>query len=120
MKKESAILRCGILNLVVFLPIFLLMVIALNSCSASKNATSKKTETAPPPPPPPPALVADEPYVMVEEMPVFPGGDSALLSYIGKNTKYPGTAKENNIQGRVIVRFCVTKDGAVERISVIN
>jgi hypothetical protein len=38
----------------------------------------------------------------------IPGGDAALLTYIAENTQYPEVAKENNIQGRVIVRFCVT------------
>jgi protein TonB len=51
-------------------------------------------------------------------MPSFPGGDSALLSYIGKNTKYPETAKKNGIQGRVIARFCVTETGGVDRVSI--
>jgi TonB family protein len=61
-----------------------------------------------------------EPFVVVEEMPMFPGGDSALLSYLAMNTKYPETAKTNNIQGRVIVRFCVTETGGVDRISVLK
>ena len=60
------------------------------------------------------------PYVVVEEMPMFPGGDSALLAYIGKNTKYPEAAKTNGIEGRVIVRFCVTDVGGIDRISVLK
>jgi len=60
------------------------------------------------------------PYVVVEEMPMFPGGDSALLAYIGKNTKYPEVAKANNIEGRVIVRFCVTDVGGIDRVSVLK
>ncbi len=44
-------------------------------------------------------------------MPVFPGGDAVLLKYISENTKYPDAAKKNGIQGRVIVRFCVTSEG---------
>jgi TonB family protein len=61
-----------------------------------------------------------EPFVVVEEMPEFPGGDTTLLKYIRENTKYPEVAKENNIQGRVIVRFCITETGAVNRISVLK
>jgi periplasmic protein TonB len=60
------------------------------------------------------------PFVVVEEMPMFPGGDPALLKYIAENTIYPEVAKENNIQGRVIVRFCVTAKGGVSQVSVLK
>ena len=61
-----------------------------------------------------------EPFVVVEEMPMFPGGETALLIYIGEHTNYPEVAKENNIQGRVIVRFCVTSKGGVNQVSVLK
>jgi periplasmic protein TonB len=61
-----------------------------------------------------------EPFVVVEEMPMFPGGDAELLKYIGEHTNYPEVAKENNIQGKVIVRFCVTAKGTVSQISVLK
>jgi periplasmic protein TonB len=61
-----------------------------------------------------------EPFVVVEEMPSFPGGDVALLKYIGDHTQYPEVAKENNIQGRVIIRFCVTSKGGVSQVSVLK
>lgn len=120
MKTRKSLLRQVSLKLLLVLPLFLLTVFALNSCSASKKAGRMKTEIAPPPPPPPPIVRDDEPFVVVEEMPLFQGGDSMLLDYIGKNTKYPEAAKLNNIQGRVIIRFCVTKEGGVNRISVLR
>ena len=61
-----------------------------------------------------------EPFVVVEEMPMFPGGDAELLKYIADHTNYPEVAKENNIQGRVIVRFCVTSKGGVNQVSVLK
>jgi protein TonB len=61
-----------------------------------------------------------EPFVVVEEMPMFPGGEQALLLYIRDHTNYPEVAKENNIQGRVIVRFCVTSKGGVSMVSVLK
>ncbi len=61
-----------------------------------------------------------EPFVVVEEMPMFPGGEVALLQYLGDHTNYPEVAKENNIQGRVIVRFCVTSKGGVSQVSVLK
>ena len=51
---------------------------------------------------------------------MFPGGDSALLAYIASNTKYPELAKTNKIQGRVIARFCVNKEGGVDRVSILR
>ncbi|MDO9579198.1 MAG: energy transducer TonB [Bacteroidales bacterium] len=61
-----------------------------------------------------------EPFVVVEEMPMFPGGDSELLKFIMEHTNYPEVAKENNIQGRVIIRFCVTSKGGVNQVSVLK
>jgi protein TonB len=61
-----------------------------------------------------------EVFVVVEEMPTFPGGDTELMKFINSNIVYPEIAKENNIQGRVILRFCVTYKGAVDQISVLK
>ena len=61
-----------------------------------------------------------EPFVVVEEMPMFPGGEPALLAYIAEHTQYPEVAKENNIQGKVIVRFCVTSKGGVDKVSILK
>jgi protein TonB len=63
---------------------------------------------------------AAEPFVVVEEMPMFPGGEQALLAYIGEHTQYPEVAKENNIQGKVIVRFCVTSKGGVDKVEILK
>jgi len=60
------------------------------------------------------------PFVVVEEMPMFPGGDLELLKFIMEHTNYPEVAKENNIQGRVIIRFCVTSKGGVNQVSVLK
>jgi protein TonB len=60
------------------------------------------------------------PFVVVEEMPMFPGGDAELLKFIAEHTQYPEVAKENNIQGRVIVRFCVTSKGGVSQVSILK
>jgi len=61
-----------------------------------------------------------EVFVVVEEMPAFPGGDKAMMEYIYGNIQYPEIAKENNIQGRVILRFCVTYKGGVDQVSVMK
>jgi protein TonB len=61
-----------------------------------------------------------EPFLMVQEMPEPQGGISLLYKYIADNTRYPVIAKENNIQGKVYVRFCVTAKGTVEQVSILR
>jgi len=52
-------------------------------------------------------------YFIVEEMPVYPGGDIALRKFISENVKYPDIAKKNGIQGKVYVTFVVDIDGSI-------
>jgi periplasmic protein TonB len=60
------------------------------------------------------------PFLVVEEMPEPQGGNEGLLKFIAENTRYPVTAQENNIQGKVIVKFCVTSKGGVDMVSVFR
>ena len=64
--------------------------------------------------------IPEEPFVVVEEMPMFPGGDAALLKYITDNIRYPESAKTNNISGRVIIRFVVNSEGKAEEATVLR
>lgn len=66
----------------------------------------------------PVAPVEPEPYVIVQEMPSFPGGKEALLQFIGQNVVYPQDAIENRIQGTVMLRFVVSSTGEVTRVEV--
>jgi len=59
-----------------------------------------------------------EVFFIVEEMPQFPGGDIELQKYIAKNVKYPALARENDIQGKVFIRFVVTEKGTVDKVQV--
>lgn len=61
-----------------------------------------------------------EPFYVVEEMPMFPGGEIELQRYLAEQTQYPEIAKENNIQGKVIVKFCVTTKGGVDQVSILK
>lgn len=61
-----------------------------------------------------------EPFIVVEESPEFPGGYIELQKWVAEHLRYPQEASENNIQGRVFVRFCVTATGGIDRISVIK
>ncbi len=62
----------------------------------------------------------DQVFQSVEQMPQFPGGDAELLKYISSHIKYPTMAMENNIQGRVVVQFVVTKTGAIGEVKVVR
>jgi len=57
-------------------------------------------------------------FESVEQMPMFPGGDVELLKYISSHLRYPTMAAENNIQGRVVVQFVVTKNGSIGEVRV--
>ncbi len=49
-------------------------------------------------------------YDIVEQMPSFPGGLEELYKWIDNNVQYPAVARENGIEGRVILKFIVEKD----------
>lgn len=69
------------------------------------------------------AVVQEEPqkpFITVEQMPRFPGGDTELMKFLANNLKYPAVAAENDIQGRVVIRFVVGKDGSVSDITVLR
>lgn len=56
----------------------------------------------------------------VDEMPAFPGGKEALIKFISKNLRYPKTAKDAGIEGRVVVRFVISETGKPENIEVVK
>ena len=62
----------------------------------------------------------DKVYQVIEQMPQFPGGEGELLNYINRNIKYPVIAQENGVQGKVILRFVVSKTGMVDRVEVVR
>lgn len=62
----------------------------------------------------------EEIFTAVEQMPQFPGGEAELMKYVGNHIKYPTMAAENNIQGRVVVKFVVKKDGSVGEVQVLR
>jgi protein TonB len=62
----------------------------------------------------------EKPFITVEQMPQFPGGDAELMKFIGSNLKYPTIAAENGIEGRVVIRFVVTKEGSVSDVQVVR
>ena len=56
--------------------------------------------------------------MIVEQKPVFPGGQKAMMEFLKSNLVYPKAARDSSIQGRVIVRFTVEKDGSITDVEV--
>lgn len=56
----------------------------------------------------------------VEEPPMFPGGDGELMKWLQQNIQYPVIAQEQNIQGRVTLRFVVKPDGSVGEVQILR
>lgn len=59
-------------------------------------------------------------FVIVEDMPEFPGGEMAMQKYLEQNVQYPFSALENKIEGKVYVSFVIDKSGYVNNISVVK
>jgi protein TonB len=55
-----------------------------------------------------------------EIMPEFPGGEKALMAFIGKHTEYPDMERQNEIGGKVITQFTVNEDGSVSDIQILR
>ena len=59
-------------------------------------------------------------FEIAEQMPKFPGGDTALMQYIASHVNYPTVAAENGVQGKVIVGFVVETDGSVSDVKILR
>lgn len=87
----------------------------------------------PPPPPPPPKKEDNEIFKVVEDQPAFPGcedirdkaekkkcAEEKMLTFIYSNIKYPAIARENGVEGMVVVSFVVEKDGSITGAKVVR
>ena len=59
-------------------------------------------------------------FMVVEQMPEFPGGMSAMMKYLAQNIKYPVKAIEKKMEGRVVVSFVVSCDGSLRDFQVVR
>lgn len=59
-------------------------------------------------------------FTAVEQQAQYPGGQGALMKYLSNNIRYPESAQQNDIQGRVIVKFVVEKDGSIGQAQVVK
>lgn len=59
-------------------------------------------------------------YIPYMQLPGFPGGEEALMIYLGQNTIYPDKLKRKKITGEVISTFIVNKDGSISNIEILR
>lgn len=57
---------------------------------------------------------------VVEQLPEFPGGATALVKWLTKNIRYPAVARQRKVQGRVVTQFIVNADGSLSDIKVVQ
>jgi periplasmic protein TonB len=95
--------------------------IVLCVLSIVSNAQGTRGEVIPPPSPEETevkdSIVVYE-LVMVQELPQFPGGDSALRKYLNTNLLYPVIEREEAIQGKVYVEFVIDEFGGVSNAKI--
>ena len=60
----------------------------------------------------------DEIFIIVEEIPEFPGGEAALHRFMIEHTKYPKNAKKNKVSGTVYVQFVINENGEIENVQI--
>ena len=108
------------------IPAFALLLAGNISCSseATKNDDVKEKAATEKPEvveiPAEKADTKDEVFMVVEQMPEFPGGMKELMTYLKDNIKYPKAAQDKKVQGRVIVQFVVEKDGTPTEFNVVR
>ena len=85
----------------------LMAICSLTTVLAQKTVVSQKDQK-------------EEPFNVVEDMPAFPGGMEAMSQFISSNIKYPADAKKQKVDGRVLVKFVVEKDGSITEVKVIK
>ena len=59
-------------------------------------------------------------FRVIEELPEFPGGATEFMKWLTRNLRYPKTAEENNINGKVVVSFIINKNGSISDIKIIK
>ncbi|MGH2644945.1 MAG: energy transducer TonB, partial [Chitinophagaceae bacterium] len=59
-------------------------------------------------------------FKFVQQMPSFPGGNEALMNFLEEHIHYPAVARENGIQGTVILQFTVSTDGKLQNVTAVN
>ena len=117
-----------VMRMLLILPVFAMLVLLNTQCDNAKPNDEKQqpavTETW---------TILEQPvydkealnlqdsiYRVTEVMPQYPGGPNEMMKYIQENIKYPQSAIDNKIEGRVFVTFVVEKDGSISNAVVLR
>lgn len=120
MMNQQKTAKAGLLKYSLIVPLALALVLSSNAQSVVSSAKKATPTTKVKVKTPIQLSDKDKVYAMVEKMPQFPGGESALLNYINQNVKYPAEAMKRNEQGKVIIRFVVSATGKVGKVEVVR
>ena len=118
----------SVIKVLLTLPVFALLILLNTQCDNTKpneekqQTTVTETETILEQPvyDTEAATLQDSIYRVSEVMPQYPGGPNEMMRYIQENIKYPQSAKDNKIEGRVFVTFVVEKDGSITNAAVLR
>lgn len=108
-KKEKTLKR-RMLYLLTAIPAIALLLIACGSQKAVKSTEPASDKNV--------AADASDIFTVVENQPEFPGGTVALLEFLRREIRYPAEARENDVEGRVLVRFVVGEDGSIADVNI--
>ena len=100
-----------------FFAISALVLLVIVFAPARANAQNKKVKKAQTHKDTP---TDDKVYEVCEQMPIFEGGDAALLKYLRENLKYPDKTKDRGVQGRLVIGFIVEKDGSLTDVKMLR
>jgi len=114
-KKQTPKLLAGFKCLLLAISALVLLVVVF--APAGANAQNKKVNKAQTHKD---TTTDDKVYDVCEQMPIYEGGDAALLKYLRENLKLPEEDKERGMQGRMVVGFVVEKDGSLTNVKVLR
>ena len=114
-KKQTPKLLAGFKCLLLAISALVLLVVVF--APAGANAQNKKVNKAQTHKD---TTTDDKVYDVCEQMPIFEGGDAALLKYLRENLKYPDNTKDRGVQGRLVIGFIVEKDGSLTDVKVLR
>ena len=109
MMKKPRSGRLSKLKALLVLPLVALLFITLSCTNSKEELKSDNTSET---------QQSEKKDLTVDKMPEFPGGQAAMSKFIIDNVKYPLEAKKSGIQGKVFVKFTVTKTGKLDKISI--
>ena len=113
--KQTPKLFAGFKCLLFVVSALILLIIVIAPASANaQDKRGKTTQTRKN------TTTDDKIYEVCEQMPIFEGGDAALMKYLTDSVKYPELAKKHGVQGRVVIGFIVEKDGSLTDVKVLR